>query len=178
MGYGVEQGRSNFMHRASMKVRRSMYGRLVSLINFHPVNSVLDVGVTSDQSCPESNFFEQLYPYKEHITALSDQDARWMEQVYPGLRFVPGDGKNLPFEDASFDLVFSSAVIEHVGSFEQQALFLKECYRVARKFVFITTPNRWYPIEFHTLLPVIHMLPKKTHRKILNLLSRCIGAYK
>ena len=31
----------------------------------------------------------------------------------------------------------------------------------------ITTPNRNYPIDFHTRLPLIHLLPKKIHRSIL-----------
>ncbi len=39
--------------------------------------------------------------------------------------------------------------------------------RISKKFVFIQTPNRFYPIDFHTLLPFIHWLPKKYHRKIL-----------
>jgi hypothetical protein len=31
----------------------------------------------------------------------------------------------------------------------------------------ITTPNRFFPIEVHTKLPLIHWLPKKMFRKIL-----------
>ena len=32
---------------------------------------------------------------------------------------------------------------------------------------FITTPNRWFPVEFHTALPLLHWLPKRLHRKII-----------
>ena len=63
----------------------------------------------------------------------------------------------MPFADNSFDLVVSNAVIEHVGGLQQRC-FLQESVCVARKDVFFTTPNRWYPIELHTLLPFIHYL--------------------
>jgi hypothetical protein len=43
---------------------------------------------------------------------------------------------------------------------------------VARKGVFVTTPNRWFPIEFHTLLPLVHWLPPEHFRKLLVLTGR------
>jgi len=39
--------------------------------------------------------------------------------------------------------------------------------RLGKKYIFITTPNRYYPIDFHTKIPIIHWLPKKIHRNIL-----------
>jgi len=33
--------------------------------------------------------------------------------------------------------------------------------------VFLTTPNKNFPIEFHTYLPLVHLLPRKTHQAIL-----------
>jgi hypothetical protein len=36
---------------------------------------------------------------------------------------------------------------------------------------FITTPNRWYPIEFHTVLPLVHWLPPDTFRALLKKLK-------
>ena len=83
------------------------------------------------------------------------------------MKFVRGDAREMPFEDCAFDFVFSSAVIEHVGSRECQTAFLKECMRVARKHVFITTPNRWYPLEMHSGLPLLHWLPMPVFRGLL-----------
>ena len=49
-------------------------------------------------------------------------------------------------------------MIEHVGGREQQRRFVEESLRVARR-AFITTPNRWFPVEVHTRLPLVHWLP-------------------
>ncbi|MDR3076114.1 MAG: class I SAM-dependent methyltransferase [Synergistaceae bacterium] len=156
---------------AVYKARLRIYGALSGKIPLQNISNVLDVGVTADEENISSNFFENLYPHPDRITALSDQDASWMENKFNGLKFVKGDALNMPFENNSFDLVFSSAVIEHVGNIAHQTDFVKECYRVSKKYVFITTPNRFYPIELHTALPFIHWLPKHIHRAILRRLG-------
>jgi len=63
--------------------------------------------------------------------------------------------------------VHSAAVLEHVGSLANQTRMVSECLRVARRAVCVTTPNRWYPIEFHTQLPLIHWLPRRWGRAIM-----------
>lgn len=151
--------------------RERLYGKFLKHVDLNDISTVLDIGATSDQKNEDSNFFLKKFADCKKVTALSNEDAQWLEKVYPGLEFVLGDGRNMPFEDNSFDLVFSNAVIEHVGSLQQQERFLLESVRVARKHIFLTTPNRWYPIELHTLLPFVHFLPKQVHRKILRLLG-------
>jgi hypothetical protein len=54
-----------------------------------------------------------------------------------------------------------------VGNKRNQTKFIKEAVRLSKKLVFISTPNRYFPIDFHTLIPLIHWLPKKIHRFIL-----------
>ncbi len=94
------------------------------------------------------------------------------KKKYPNLKeIVVGDGKKTNFPDNSFEIVHSNATIEHVGSLENQLLFVKECLRISEKYVFIQTPNRFYPIDFHTTLPLIHWLPKNLHRKILKIIG-------
>ena len=148
-----------------------MYCKLERMLPLEEMLTVLDVGVTADRKCGFTNFFEAMFPHPDRITAFSDQDASWMCGEWPGLKFVRGDARKMPFPDNSFDFVFSSAVIEHVGSRDCQLAFLRECFRVARKWVFVTTPNRWFPVEMHTTLPLLHWLPMRWHRKIIRSLG-------
>jgi hypothetical protein len=46
-----------------------------------------------------------------------------------------------------------------VGRRAEQVAFVQELCRVADR-VFVTTPNRWFPVEVHTLLPLVHWLPR------------------
>lgn len=168
--YSVSSSGS-FTQRLVLNVRHRIYGMLAELIDLESLESVLDIGVTAERERATANFFEKLYPHKDRITVLSDQDASWMEEDFPGLTFVRGDGRSLDFPDDRFDLVFSSAVIEHVGSFDDQVRFIAESLRVAKRYVFLTTPNRYHFMEFHTVLPLLHWLPRKLHRKTLRLLG-------
>src|SRR5262249_46293142 len=49
----------------------------------------------------------------------------------------------------------SNAVLEHVGSPGNQRAFLQELFRIGTK-VFLTVPNRYFPIEHHTAIPLLH----------------------
>nr|WP_246715217.1 class I SAM-dependent methyltransferase [Aestuariivirga litoralis] len=88
------------------------------------------------------------------------------------MTFKHADATRLPFADQSFDVVHSSAVLEHVGSFENQVRMMAECARVCRRGFFITTPNRWFPVEFHTVLPFVHWLPKPAFRNLMRKTGR------
>jgi hypothetical protein len=66
--------------------------------------------------------------------------------------------RQLPFGDAEFDVAFSNAAIEHVGGVSERRRFVSEALRVARN-VFITFPNRRFPIEHHTVVPFLHFSP-------------------
>jgi SAM-dependent methyltransferase len=136
-------------------------------------SSVLDVGADElgfgDASgCGTMNFFEELYPWPERITALGLHSGETFRWRYPQVRYVQGDACELPFADGEFDLYFSNAVIEHVGGEERQRAFVAEALRVAGR-VFITTPNRWFPVEVHTRLPLVHWLPEPVAHRAYDL---------
>jgi len=152
--------------------RRKMFGRFLADTDIAAGEQILDVGVTSDRSYQASNYLEAWYPHKSMVTAVGIDDASFLRTQYPGMRFVKADGRHLPFRDQAFDVVHSSAVIEHVGSWERQCEFVAECCRVARRAVFITTPNRWFPVEFHTVLPLVHWLPKGAFRALMRRTDR------
>lgn len=143
-----------------------MYKTFWEMIQPNETTRIVDVGVTPDTALVESNFFEELYPYKHNLTATSIEEASFLESRYQGLKFVRTSGSELPFPDNSFDVAVSFAVLEHVGSRDRQRQFVSELVRVARR-VFLTTPDRSFPIEVHTFLPLLHWLPQPVHQRVL-----------
>ncbi len=100
------------------------------------------------------------------ITALS-ADA---PESYAGSaqRYVQADIRAMPFADGEFDIGVSNAVVEHVGGADDQRAFIHELCRVSKR-VFVTTPNRWFPIEVHTRLPLVHWLPDRASHRVYDL---------
>jgi SAM-dependent methyltransferase len=147
----------------SMRSRRRKLELFLDELQPTANTSVLDVGADElafgeGEGCGTLNFFEEHYPWPERITALGLHDGAGFRARYPTVRYVQGDACSLPFADGVFDIVFSNAVIEHVGGRERQRQLVAEALRVGRR-VFITTPNRRFPIEVHTRLPLVHWLP-------------------
>ncbi|HUT77211.1 MAG TPA: class I SAM-dependent methyltransferase [Polyangia bacterium] len=80
----------------------------------------------------------------------------------PNQRFVAADACKLPFEDDSFDLAYSNSLVEHIAV-ERRPDFAAEIRRVARRY-WVQTPNYWFPIEPHALLPGAQFLPEPARR--------------
>jgi hypothetical protein len=165
--YYRNSGSVPFASRVSYHVRQKMFRLFMASMCPRPETRVLDVGVTSDEQHKESNYFEQFYPYPHNITCVGTEDGSHLIDRYPGLRYQQvRPMEPLPFGDGEFDVVFSNAVVEHVGSRADQRIFVGELCRVARAF-FITTPNRWFPLEHHTGLPLLHYLPASVFRSVI-----------
>lgn len=133
---------------------------------------LLDVGAQID---PNSNGERQLidtYPWKNNFSVvnISAEHISTIQKRYPEIEAVVCDACELPWADKSFDVVFSNAVIEHLGSFERQKAMAAEIMRVGKRW-FVTTPNRWFPFEFHLRLPLVTWLPGKSYLRIGNIIS-------
>jgi hypothetical protein len=131
---------------------------------------VLDVGVSSMHELENVNYFLSWYPHPEQLTAVGIDDLQPLHAIHPNVTFVRADGRDLPFEDLAFDVVHSNAVVEHVGGRSEQRAFVAELTRVA-KAGFITTPNRWFPLESHTRLPLVHWLPRRSMIRAFELMG-------
>jgi len=86
---------------------------------------------------------------------------------YPGERFVRADARSLPFADLEFDVAYSNSLIEHLPRVDRTRV-AAEMSRVGRR-LFVQTPNRWFPIEPHALLPFVHWLPRSLGRRLWRL---------
>jgi SAM-dependent methyltransferase len=151
----------------SIRSRRRKLSLFLEQMRPGPSTTILDVGVDEvslgeaggQGGCTTHNYLEERYPWPGQITALGLHDGNRFRARYPQIAYVQGDACALPFPDGTFDLVHSNAVVEHVGGRERQEALVREALRVGGR-VFLTTPNRWFPIEVHTRLPLVHWLPE------------------
>jgi len=133
---------------------------------------LLDVGA---QINPGGDAMLQLidtYSWKNNISAvnISKEHISVIRKSYPEIDAVVCDACELPWPDKHFDIVYSNAVIEHVGSFERQMKMASEIMRVGKRW-FVTTPNRWFPFEFHLRLPFVTWLPGNCYLRIGEIIS-------
>jgi hypothetical protein len=99
---------------------------------------------------------------------VANVDPRCEPRQAPNITFNVADGCALPHPDASFDWVFSNAVLEHVGDRTKQERFTHEMQRVARIGYFLSTPNRNFFLDPHTYLPFYHILPAQIQKFALH----------
>ena len=81
----------------------------------------------------------------------------------------------LPFANASFDVVFANAVLEHIP--QPRAPFMQEMWRVLKPsghLIINETPNKYLPIDFHTTggLWFVPWLPRSLARRYAILRGR------
>jgi hypothetical protein len=119
---------------------------------------MLDVGGTA-------GFWRRMGFHDEDVdivllnTEPADADGRFT--------FVQGDARDMTcFANDEFDVVFSNSVIEHVGDFDDQRSMADEVRRVGRRW-FVQTPNRYFPVEPHFLVPGFQFLPIEARARLL-----------
>ena len=161
----------SFASAISLRQRKKIFDLFMEAFKPDGNTKVLDVGVTCGSDFRESNFFETCYPYPKNVTCVGTEDGSYLERAGKCGKFirVKPDAR-LPFADKEFDLVFSNAVLEHVGDAERRERFISEICRVGGKY-FISVPYRWFPVEHHTGIPLLHYLPGPVYRKLLKALG-------
>lgn len=145
--------------KLTVYARQRMFSHFMKVMTPTNATTILDFGASEAEN-EEANILEKSYPYREKITCAGLGDGAEILAAYPEISYVSVmAGAPLPFADNSFDIAYSNAVFEHVGSKEVRHFLLNELNRVAVR-VYIATPNRWFPIEHHTAIPLIHFWPK------------------
>ena len=155
--------------RLTVAARKRIYADFVKYCHPSPDDRILDVGV-SDVINEAANMLERKYPHQERITAVGIGEGDGFYAAFPKVAYHRIEANRpLPFAGKSFDIAVSNAVLEHVGSEQHQGLFVNEMVRVANR-VFITVPNRHFPVEHHTAIPLLHFWTST-----FRLACRCLG---
>ncbi|GAB1594498.1 class I SAM-dependent methyltransferase [Lysobacter claricitrinus] len=104
------------------------------------------------------------------VVAVDVLDQR---QIRGGYEFRLLDDVDLPFPAASFDVVISNHVVEHVGDGHRQLAHLRELARVLRPdgTGYLAVPNRWALIEPHFRVPLLSWLPRSMRTPYLRLVK-------
>lgn len=156
----------------SAKSRARKHAFFIRKLNPTPEDTILDVGVNATEYSDTDNYLERFYAYPRQITAVSLDDVSELAAKYSLSRFVQADGTKLPFQDTEYTIAFSNAVIEHVGDTGAQQAFLNELVRVSERG-YLTTPNKYFPFEVHTRVPLLHfLLPKKLFDAFLHKIGK------
>ncbi len=163
----ASRGCPSFVWRAGQERRLAMVRRWAPLEN----RRVLDVG------CGLGLYTQAFRRYTPHVCGIEIEFERaaeaWRRGRAAGVTVAPGEA--LPLADASFDLVFSHEVLEHVGDDRACAA---EMVRVTcpggRLVIFV--PNRWWPFETHGCywrgryrfgnIPLINYLPNPLRNRL------------
>lgn len=125
--------------------RRRKAAFVVEYARQHDVRSVIMVGTNS----PLEGYGAIVEKAIQGTVPLAvGVDLGFPQPGTPWLSVI-ADGRSLPFATGAVDLVFSNAVVEHVGDVDDQRRFVAEHQRVGRGWI-VTSPNRWCPVESHT----------------------------
>lgn len=114
----------------------NFYRALISATKPLNVKSILDAG------CGEGFTMEKLLKSgvgkKIEGVEYSKDAIKIGKKLFPNLTFRQGSVYELPYKDASFDLVICTEVLEHL---EEPTRSLKEILRVSKKYLIISVPN-------------------------------------
>jgi len=160
-----ERGNPSFVWRAGQERRLALVRERVPLAG----QRVLDAG------CGVGMYVAAFHREGATAFGVEIEPERAAEARRDARRIAAGSVEKLPFADASFDVVFSHEVLEHVGD---DAQAIREARRVLRPggHLVIFTPNRGYPFETHGIVwrgqyhfgnfPLVNYLPAAWRQRL------------
>jgi hypothetical protein len=162
---------NNLLDKIVVKKRYEMSEIINKYISNQSIEHALDIGTTDDDDFESSNYLIKNLRNIKIYRSISDQkiNSKFFSKTLT--KSITDNFSNEEIENYSSDLVISNATIEHVGDKNSQIKMTENIIKLSKKIFVITTPNRFYPFDFHTKIPLIHWLPKKIHRKILKFLG-------
>jgi len=123
-----------------------------------------------ENGCGVGMYVEHLTPYGGTVIGLEYNFERAAEAHTRSECILNAAGEGLPFPDATFDLMLSHEVIEHVQDDRQAVVEMVRTLKPGGRLV-LFCPNRGYPFETHGIywqgryhfgnIPLVNYLPRK-----------------
>jgi SAM-dependent methyltransferase len=152
------RGHPSYVWRAGQERRFQMVCRWASLAG----QRVLDVG------CGVGMYTAAFLRQTPHVFGVEIEHERALEARERTAGVIQSPGECLPLPDASFDVIFSHEVLEHVDDDRACAAEMVRVTRPGGRIV-LFVPNRLYPLETHGFfwhgryyfgnVPLINWLP-------------------
>jgi Methyltransferase domain len=156
-GLATDSRDGSLSHRLRSR-RFQLFERLVADLP-RPLR-ILDVGGTNE-------FWEQRGWAGRDDVSITLVNLEAPARRHANITPTAGDATNLAdHADKTFDIAFSNSVIEHLFTLDNQQAMAREMQRVAKAY-WVQTPNFWFPIEPHFLVPAWHWLPEDARVSIL-----------
>ena len=126
-------GSTNFWEKRYHKTRQAIIQNLLGR------NALLNCDSFADIGCGTGEYLGFSRRFVHEVDGI-DLSSRYLSRCkkWEPDGLASADVKFLPYRDRTFDCVLCSEVIEHVKELDEA---LNEVFRVARKFVLISTPN-------------------------------------
>jgi hypothetical protein len=161
----------NFFDKIVFKKRLEISNIINNIIKDLQLHDALDIGTTSDDKNASSNIVIKNIKNIDKFKCISDQivNSNFFNKKLK--KSITEEFSEKELYEFSSDLVISNATIEHVGGELKQKKMLENIIKLTKKIFIITTPNRFYPIELHTKIPLLHWFPKPIYRKILKIIG-------
>jgi SAM-dependent methyltransferase len=128
-----------------------------------------------ENGCGVGIYLEHLAPYGGALVGLEVDAGRAREAYIRCPQIVQAVGEALPFSEASFDLIISHEVLEHVLDDKISVQEMVRALRPGGRLV-IFIPNRGYPFETHGIywrgeyhfgnIPLVNYLPRRMRDRL------------
>lgn len=150
-------------NRKALKIER-----LLGMAGRHQPLHILEIGTGSGGI---AHYFGTHHQMRCEVTAVDVSDNRL---VHEGYSYRQVQGVELPFDAATFDVIISNHVIEHVGDAKAQARHLAEIRRVMKPDGdgYLAVPNRWMLTEPHYRLMFLSWWPPSWRTPYLRLMRK------
>lgn len=154
----ADDGHANSISHRLRERRFRLFDQLVGALP-RPIR-ILDIGGTT-------KYWQQRGWAGQDDVTITLVNLEAEQQSFENIIPTSGDATDLcDLADAGFDVAYSNSVIEHLTDLDSQARMAQEVQRVASAY-WVQTPNFWFPIEPHFLVPGWHWLSEDARVAIL-----------